>query len=127
MSNATELLKRASRALMLTRRYAAAFRSSDDREMIQAEVAIRAHLAAPEPASGAVQAVPEGWKLVPDWKVGMHCLFKGVEYQIFALGDRAGTFDLCLSDTIGDRWLNVPPSAMSPLAAPLPSVREGES
>lgn len=57
--------------------------------------------------------IPEGYKLVPDFKVGMRVKFNGREYKIFAIGDKPGTFDICLPPgESGDRWLNIPPNAL---------------
>ncbi|WP_216820823.1 hypothetical protein [Pusillimonas sp. T2] len=68
---------------------------------------------APQP-----QQIPEGSKLVPDFKVGMRVKFKGMECEIFAKGDRPGTFDICLPKGVsGDLWLNVPPDALEMLEA----------
>lgn len=62
--------------------------------------------------------VPDGWKLVPDYKVGMSVKFGGEEYKIFALGDRSGTFDICHpTDKHRDRWVNMNPELLEPLAA----------
>lgn len=59
--------------------------------------------------------VPLNWKAVPDYRPGNQVLFRGVVHRIFALGDRPGTFDLCLPAALdGDRWLNVPPDQLSP-------------
>lgn len=70
----------------------------------------------------AQPSVPDGWKLVPDYKVGAIVKFGGEEYKIFAIGDRPGTFDICHpADSHRDRWLNVPPDALEPLTtAPTP-------
>lgn len=72
-------------------------------------------------------AVPPGWKLVPDYKVGMHVKFQGVEFKIFANGDRPGTFDLChpTKGHLHDRFLNVPPDLLEPLSA-APAAPQGE-
>jgi len=90
-------------------------------EAMPCALAIQRAAACAQPSA----AVPAGWKLVPDWKIGMRALFDGVEYEIFALGDRAGTFDICLPDgASGDRWRNVPPSALDSLApAPAQQVQ----
>mgnify|MGYP001013368711 CR=1 FL=1 len=54
--------------------------------------------------------VPDGFKLVPDYKRGAHVKFEGVEYVIFGLGDTPGTFDIRPPRGIsGDIWRNVPP------------------
>jgi hypothetical protein len=64
------------------------------------------------------EAAREGWKLVPDYKVGMRVTFGGEEYKIFAIGDKPGTFDICHpTDNHRDRWVNVPPEMLQPLAA----------
>ena len=71
-------------------------------------------------------AVPPGWKLVPDYKVGMHVKFGGEEYKIFAIGDRPGTFDICHpTDFHRDRWVNVSPDLLEPLSA-APAAPQGE-
>lgn len=63
-------------------------------------------------------AVPKGWKLVEDFHVADRVIFGGVEHTIFALGDRPGTFDIQLPSGKGDRWRNVPSSALKYAAAP---------
>lgn len=65
---------------------------------------------------GGPQHVPAGWKLVPDWKIGMHALFQGAEHMIYAHGDRIGTFDLRRADNTGPYLVNVPPDLLTPLA-----------
>lgn len=71
------------------------------------------------PASANAQPVPHGWKLVPDFQVGMIVKFGGEEYKIFANGNRPGTFDICHpTDDHRDRWLNVPPDQLEPLSVP---------
>jgi hypothetical protein len=45
------------------------------------------------------------------FKVGDRVVFRGIEHEIFANGDRPGTFDICQPGWPKgtDRWLNVPP------------------
>ncbi|NYT44574.1 hypothetical protein H0A64_07005 [Alcaligenaceae bacterium] len=74
----------------------------------------------------AQPSVPEGWKIVPDYKPGMVVKFGGEDYLIFALGDKPGTFDICHpTDSHRDRWVNVPPSQLEPIeAAPTPPAAD---
>ena len=48
-------------------------------------------------------------------KVGDRVMFRGVEHEIFANGDRPGTFDICQPGWPNgtDRWLNVPPDQLT--------------
>lgn len=64
-------------------------------------------------------AIPEGWKLVPDYQIGTHVRFNDGEYRILAHGDKPGTFDLELVpyDIKNSRWLSVHPDAFEPLPA----------
>jgi hypothetical protein len=71
--------------------------------------------------------VPAGWKLVEDFHVGDRVVFEGVEHVIFALGDRPGTFDIQLPDGKGDRWRNVPPSALKYAPPPLAALFQSRS
>lgn len=76
-----------------------------------------------QPSVGA--GVPEGWKLVPNYKPGRLVKFKGAEFKVFAYGDRPGTFDLMQVDGKGGTWVNVSPDAMTPCDAP-PAPTAGE-
>lgn len=78
-------------------------------------LALIAQYAYPDPVRSnhcedILHMVPDGFKLVPDYKRGAHVKFEGVEYVIFGLGDTPGTFDIRPPRGIsGDIWRNVPP------------------
>lgn len=63
------------------------------------------------------------WITPHQFHVGDRVLFRGVLHTIFAEGDRSGTFDVHQpGNYTADRWLNVSPDALKPVAGVAPAA-----